>query len=376
MVHEGLDVILAPPNTGHWNDLQANVRYLTGIGGNCCQAAAIFPLQGEVTAVTSPDVHKDYWLGRQDWVTDIRSPGGWGFTEGSIERLRELGVKKGRLGIAGLSGNARHPEGIVPHGVYSRIRGAFPDVQIVNANLLMERARFVKSVEELAFIAKADELVEKAIEVLAHEARPGVPENVVYAHMIASMVESGGELPTMILWSAGWPQPPSNQYMPSGRKLCAGDMITVEAEARWAGYVAQNTQPVFLGEAPAEYREMFSLQQEAVARCYELLRPGSTVGEVAAAAASLSNQRYQCSVIMHGKGLGDDSPLVVHVPRDEVMRDWVIEENAAFIVKPMVRTLDNAKRIYWGDTIVTTAQGARRLGKRPAEMLELGAHEA
>lgn len=176
----------------------------------------------------------------------------------------------------------------------------------------------------------------------------------------------------MILWSAGWPQPPSNQYMPSRRKLAAGDMICTEVEGRWGGYIAQNTQPLFIGRAPREYQTMFSIQQEAVARCYETLRPGSTVGDVVAAAAALSRPDYACSLIMHARGLGDDSPMAVHVPRDEVMRDWPIEENATFIVKPMVRTPDNAKRIYWGDTVVATASGAKRLGIRPPRIIEAG----
>jgi len=46
--------------------------------------AAAFPLEGEVTAVSSPDVDKQIWLERQDWVTDIRNPGGWGLPVQSL----------------------------------------------------------------------------------------------------------------------------------------------------------------------------------------------------------------------------------------------------------------------------------------------------
>jgi Xaa-Pro aminopeptidase len=369
MREAGIDVIFVPPNTGLWDHFQANVRYLTGIGGNCCQAAAIFPLEGEVTSVTSPDVHKRYWLARQDWITDIRPIGvGWGYAATAIERLRELGMANARIGVTGLADNTRFPEGITSHGIYTQVRDAFPHAEILNANLLMERARE----DELAFMRKADALVENALQVLAREARPGVPENRVYARMISSIVEGGGELPTMILWSAGWPQPPSNQYMPSWRELCLGDMITLEAEARWAGYVAQNTQPVFIGKAPAEYRRMFDLQQEALARCCEILRPGYTVGDVVEMAAAQSNSEYECRLIMHARGLGDDSPIAIYSTRDALMRDWPIEENATFIIKPVIRTPDEAKRIYWGDTVVITKTGAKRLGTRKPEIMEVG----
>jgi Xaa-Pro dipeptidase len=373
MREAGIDVIFAPPNTGLWDHFQANVRYLTGIGGNCAQAAAIFPIEGEVTAVTSPDVHKRYWLARQDWVTDIRTIGaGWGYAGTTIERLHELGMANARIGITGLADNARFPEGITSHGIYTQVRNAFPHAEIVNANLLMEHARFVKSEEELAFMRKADKLVENALQVLAREALPGIPENRVYARMIESIVEGGGELPTMLLWSAGWPQPPSNQYMPSWRELRPGDMIMLEAEARWAGYVAQNTQPVFMGKAPAEYQRMFDLQQEVLARCYEMLRPGYTVGDIVDMTTARSNSEYECRLIMHARGLGDDSPIAIYFARDVSMRDWPIEENATFIVKPVVRTPDETKRLYWGDTVVTTKSGAERLGTRKAEIMEVG----
>ena len=372
MRQEGLDAIFVPPNTGLWDQFQANVRYLTGIGGNCAQAAAIFPLEGEVTAVTNPDVDVRFWQARQGWVADIRPvTTGWGYAGAAVERLRELGLAQARIGVTGLADNTRFPEGITSLGIFNRVREAFPGAELVNANLVMERSRFVKSEEELSFMRTADALVEQALEVLRREARPGVPENVAYARMLASMVENGGEVPTMILWSVGWPQPPSNQYMPSRRRFCAGDMILTEAEARWGGYIAQNTQPLFVGKAPDEYRRMFARQQEALAACHERLRPGSTVGEIVDVAASFSTAEYECRLIMHARGLGDDSPMAVYTRRDQLMRDWAIEENSTFIVKPVVRTPDQVKRIYWGDTVVATAGGARRLGTRRPEITEI-----
>ncbi|KKC26649.1 hypothetical protein WP12_06775 [Sphingomonas sp. SRS2] len=372
MREERLDAIFVPPNTGFWDQFQANVRYLTGIGGNCAQIAAVFPLEGDVTAVTNPDMDVRYWQARQDWVHDIRPvSAGWGYVGGAIERMKELSLSEARIGVTGLTDNTRFPEGITSLGIFRRLQEAFPKAEIVNANLLLERSRFVKSDEELAFMSAATALVEGAVETLRREARPGVAENIVYARMLASMIEAGGETPTMILWSAGWPQPPSNQYLPSRRKLQTGDMICIEAEGRWGGYCAQNTQPIFVGKAPAEYHRMFARQQEAVAACYAKLRPGSTVGDIVEAASAFTNDELQCRLLMHARGLGDDSPIAIYAARNELMRDWPIEENATFIVKPMISTPDHQKRIYWGDTVKVTKDGAQRLGNRPAEIIEL-----
>jgi Xaa-Pro aminopeptidase len=371
MARDDIDAIFAPPNTGLFDMFQANVRYLTGLGGNHAQMAAVFPKEGEVTAISTPDVSRQIWLQRQDWVSDIRNiSGGWGFTGEVVKRLKELGGIK-RLGVTGLSGNTRFPEGITSHGIVERLRAALPDVELVNVNALMEEARFVKSNEEIGFLEAGVGLVEQAIATLVSEARAGVPENMVYARMISSIVEGGGELPSMILWSAGSPQPPSNAYMPTRRPLQHGDVIVTETEARWGGYVAQNTQTLFIGKAPDEYREMFALQQEALRLCYAMLRPGVTLGQITKEVAQLSTDRFNCANLMHGRGLGDDSPLAVYACRDDVMANWEMKENSTFIIKPIVTNKEGTKRVLWGDTVVCTKSGARRLGKRDPSLIEI-----
>lgn len=394
MERDDIDVIVAPSNTGGRDGLQANVRYLTGMGVNSCPVAAIFPKEGDVTALTGPVPYTEYWLGFQDWVTDVRSKF---FSEGDaiIERLRELPIERGRIGIAGLAGVPRMPDGIVSHGIYMKIREAFPHAELVNATHLMDEARFVKSEEELAFLERAVELVEGAIETMIREARPGVPECVVYARMLASMVEQGGELPTMILWAAGSPQPPTNAFMPTRRRLQEGDIITSEVEAHWGGYVGQVTLTGVMGKVPHDYAEMYSIQQEIIDRAYEHFRPGTLISEFLNIGEDATRGTpYESRMIMHSRGLGNDAPIAVFGTRDERIRNWRIEENSVFVIKPVVMTREwissvawggsvigdsqntsgegGAKTVCWGDSVVVTPDGARRLGKRPRNFIEIG----
>jgi len=374
MAADRIDCIFVPPNTGHWDTFQASGRYLTTLGGNNAQVATIFPLDGDVTAISSPDIAPAIWHSRQDWVEDIRSAGsggGWGYTDHVIARIQELGLDRGRIGIVGLEGNTRYPEGVFSHGMYEKLRAALPAAQFVNGNFVLERARFVKSAEEITIMEQAIALTEGALDVLRAEAKPGVPECVAYMRLLSNMVERGAELPSMILWSAAWPQSPSNYYMPTQRPLQQGDMISIELEARVAGYNGQVTQVAFIGEPPPEYQEMFELQQRAVARCYELLHPGSIMGDFVEACKDFETDDYTCRLIMHCRGLGDDSPICIGEFRDEMMRTWPIEIGATFIVKPVIFSREGFRRLYWGDTVVATATGARRLGSRKPEIMRL-----
>ncbi|MBV9595884.1 MAG: class II aldolase/adducin family protein [Chloroflexi bacterium] len=64
----------------------------------------------------------------------------------------------------------------------------------------------------------------------------------------------------------------------------------------------------------------------ALERCYELLRPGYSVGElVAACADSVVDAPFSCRILMHGKGIGDDAPIAIYGARDKRMSDWPIE---------------------------------------------------
>jgi Xaa-Pro aminopeptidase len=370
MAQEGLDVIVTAVNTGHWDHFQANTRYLTGIGGNCGEASAVFPLQGEVTAIAMaiPPIH--YWLGFQDWITDVRNCNRY-FGRGIVERLRELGVDEGRIGIAGLYNISRAPEGVMPYGTMRTIEEALPNAKFVDATDLMERAKYVKSQEEIDVLARSVELVEKAIDAMAQSARPGVPECAVYAAMIHAMVEQGGELPTMLQWSAG-PEPHGNNIMPTLRPLQHGDIVMNEIEARWLGYVGQGVQPMFMGQVDRVWHDIFRTCQEILQATYEIFRPGLTTGELNQFVVDWGKKHssFMLRPLFHGRGLGDDAPVSARATTEAHAR-WQLEENVVFILKPTVATPDGRKRLYWGDCVVCTPRGARRLGKRPVKVIEI-----
>src|SRR5206468_11312478 len=117
MERDDVDVIVALNHSGSWDQGNGNGRYLSSIGGNCACVSVVFPRAGDVVAVTGPVPAPDYWLAFQDWVEDVRS-GFFSSTRVVIERLRELGLERGRIGVAGLAGAPREPDGLVAVGAY------------------------------------------------------------------------------------------------------------------------------------------------------------------------------------------------------------------------------------------------------------------
>ena len=109
MKKAGLHALISLPNEGHWDQFGADTRYLTQIGGFQTEVGAVFPQEGEVTAVVRGANEIEWWGLAQNWVRDIR-PSRRSYGEPVIERLKELRAE--RVGVIGLSGLVRAPEGV------------------------------------------------------------------------------------------------------------------------------------------------------------------------------------------------------------------------------------------------------------------------
>jgi Xaa-Pro aminopeptidase len=389
MEQAGLDALVVPRQSGNWDVGNANARYLTCIGGNCSGAAVVFPRAGEVTAIVGPVPAREYWLELQDWVSDVRYAGrntrltegaagasGHTYGGGIVERLRELHVARGRIGVAGLDGTTRSPEGIVPHGAYVKLREAFPEAEIVDATAVLDAARVVKGPEELEWLERSAALVDRAFDTLLSEARPGVPEAAVYVRMIARMVEDGGELPHMLLWSAGWPQRQRNYMMPSQKPLVRGDLIACEIDGNYGGYRAQLSAMAVLGAVAPGYAAMLAAQQAVLRAVYAALRPGTRMGDLMALCAEeVNGTAYTCRLIMHGRGLGDDAPMIIVGTRDPKVLDYRLEQNSVFVIKPLLWEghADQWERwVCWGDSVVVTPDGPRHLSRHTPAIAAIG----
>jgi hypothetical protein len=76
---------------------------------------------------------------------------------------------------------------------------------------------------------------------------------------------------------------------------------------------------------------------------------------------------------MHGRGAGDDGPIITSNARSPRQLAVELRENMVFICKPSAITADGSSISTWGDTVVVTPRGGRRLGKRPHNLAVGGA---
>jgi Xaa-Pro dipeptidase len=366
MDERGLAAIITPPHTGHWEMFAADTRYLTSIGGNCSETACVFPRTGEVTGIVLN--RPEFWATAQEWVTDLRTPKHHIWSAPAIDRLREAGVDRERIGVVGLGGGVRTPEGTVPHGFFERVREAFPNATFEDVTVMMAELRGVKSAEELAAMERAAEIAEAAIKGFIEAAKPGVPDNEVYAALYHAMMKAGGEIPVMVLWGSG-PGPVRDAFVPTQRPLQRGDMIANEIEGKYIGYVSQRVQPAILGEAPRPLLDALEKQKVVFEAICERMKPGARWGEIVSSVDDVAQELGgKATLTMHGRGLGEDRPLLVGGEMSDEIASFLLHENQAFIVKPNFRPA-SGPGITWGDTVAVTPNGGRRLGKDPHQLV-------
>ncbi|MBM2810761.1 MAG: hypothetical protein HW416_1520 [Chloroflexi bacterium] len=376
MARDGIDVLVCMPCTNNHNRGAADARYLTQLGENSDESSVVFPLEGDVTAWHS---RGGVWPS-SNWLTDIRpAPRGTGGRT-IADRLKEMGVERQTIGICGLTssllGHVRELEGEVNWQSVEIVKREFPNARIVSGTDVLGEARFQKSEEEVEFIRKGVHIAEKTIQKVAEVARDGVAERHVFAHMNFVSAELGGSFQPMFGWISG---PLGNTYhrveQPSFRNFHNGDVLSIEFEGIWGGYIAQLDQTFSIGPAHQDLKDGTKLAIEAYDRAFAAMRPGVTVGElIDAAEVRGMGGRGKASLTMHGRGTGDDGPLVTSRITPE-LRAVEMKEGCCMIIKPSASVdgkSDYGKSDYghWGESLVVRAKGAERLGTRAQALIE------
>jgi Xaa-Pro aminopeptidase len=367
MASAGLDCLIVPP-TDLW-EIQSNSRYLTQVGGMQGGAWAIVPASGAETAILGSEREHKMWRANLEWPVDMRwSNNPFGPV---VDRLKELGVERGRVGYAGLH---TRPEGLFPFRTWEQLTALLPHVSFVEATDVLDRCRVAKGEEEIAVVQRITDANELAIERMIEVARPGVEESTVWIEMATVMLRATGDYPARL--ALGSNDAPSNASNNLGLpiRMEDGGILSQEIDARVQGYRAQCNHSILVGGKDADsYR---AAMEASIATFQEMVawtRPGRTVGELLAEFQRVAETHGGAgeSVTIHTNGLGFDRPRVG--PGATVKdADWRIEPGWTFTVKTHVKNHRSGRTGLVGEPITVSETGARRLGHRDLRPIVTG----
>jgi Xaa-Pro aminopeptidase len=287
------------------------------------------------------------------------------------EALLELGMKRARIGVVGLKGgkvsNVGAIDGVVNHGAYSAVLKRLPNAKFEDATDVVGFVRYVKSAEEIAAMRKAVEVAEAGIEELKNLARPGADEAVIYARVMARMLELEAEYYPFVWTSGNLDGSDARRFAdpPLGRRLKAGSLIQSEMSAVYGTQIAEEDQAILLGKIPEAWKPLIERQREVFESGMKLLKPGTSCGAFVDFAKSVVEKNgVKTEILLSGRGAGDDGPVIGPKTSADEVRGLVIEKNTLWLWRPTVAGADGKNRFAWGGTILVAESGGERLSKR------------
>ncbi len=371
----GLDALVVCGGPNHWS-YGGGLFWLTNHREwHALTLYLLVPRDGEPTLVYGMGGTHIEATRRAVAVQDVRPAGRGQFAQILVERIRELKLEQGRVGITVI--DPRYGD-YLPVNQYRTLTEALPGARIVFVGDFFHEFLVVKSPAELERVRRAGDLCAAAILAMVEAARPGVPEYALKAAAANAILQGGGEIDFLIIGSTPMDRPRMvfGNPRPSARRLQRGDLILNELAAGYEGYTAQVGIPICVGAPIGQVRRMFD---EVVLPGFNLLaaelHPGNSFDALRGKAQFFRQHGYQSRpTILHSLDLVSHAPDVsveaIHAdPEDRIMKPGM-----TLMLEPNPITPDGLLGLFFGHTFIITDSGNERLGGQlPLDLLVAGA---
>ncbi|MGH7058002.1 MAG: M24 family metallopeptidase [Acetobacteraceae bacterium] len=197
------------------------------------------------------------------------------------ELLESLGLRGSRIGIETATSGLTYANGLA----LARALDGFCTLEA--ADHLVDRLRAVKSDAELAYVRRAGELADDALEAALGEIAPEVDEGRIPAEMQAAVLAGGGDYPANEFVIGSDADALLCRYKSGRARLAAEDQLTLELAGVYRHYHAALMRTVLIGRPMPQLERMHAACREALAACESVLRPGCSAGDVFAAHAQV-----------------------------------------------------------------------------------------
>ena len=242
--------------------------------------------------------------------------------------LRELGAADGPVGLERMNAGAA-------------LALAAEGIALTDAQAALERARAVKSAEELACVRASLEATERAVGRMRAAIRPGLTEQQLWSVLHQSVIAEGADYVETRLLNSG---PRTNPWFQEtgARVIEADELICLDTDVVGRhGYYADFSRTFHAGPGrpSAAQRTLYRVAQEQVAHNIALLRPGLTFRDYAEAAWDIPERyharRYYLSA--HGCGMTGEYPYLHHrADFPEAGYDGVLEPGMVICVESFI----------------------------------------
>lgn len=243
---------------------------------------------------------------------------------------------------------------------------------VVDAQRPVERARAIKSDEELKCINSSLRATEQAVGNLQAAIEPGLTEQQLWSVLHQAVIAQGGDYVETRLLSSGERTNPWFQEA-SHRVIGENELIALDTDVVGCfGYYSDFSRTFHAGpdKPTAQQQELYSVAYEQVHHNMSVIKPGMTFKEYSEAAWDIPKRyearRYYLSA--HGVGMTGEYPYLYH-HRDyaDAGYDGVIEPNMTLCVESFIGDEAGGEGVKLEQHCLVTDDGLVALSQFPFE---------
>ncbi len=254
--------------------------------------------------------------------------------------------------------------------------------EIIDAQHPVERARAIKSADEIACVKWSLQVVEHAVSLMRGKMRPGMSEEEIWAVLHHAVIANDADYVETRLLSSG---PRTNPWMQeaSPRVVQSSELVALDTDVVGPfGYYADFSRTFYCGTGKPsdEQRKLYRMAYDQIHHNMELLKPGVTFREVAEKAWKIPEpyikNRYY--VLAHGVGMTGEYPYLLHSHDFDGGYDGVLVPGITLCVESFIgehngaEAHDNTEGVKLEQQVLITETGYELLSHFPFEENLLG----
>lgn len=249
-------------------------------------------------------------------------------------------------------------------------------IEVVDGMNVTERARLIKSDDEIACMRWAIAVAELGIAALADAIQPGVTETQLWGLLTYANLANDGEWHDGRMLCSG---PRTNPWLQeaSTRRVEAGDLVAFDTDMVGPfGYFADISRTFFCGPGTPtrRQRELYQLAVAEVEHNTGLVRAGLRFSEFQQQAyvqdEAFHEQAYPC--VVHAVGMCDEYPRIDPIFRGPNRYEGVMEAGMVLCIESYVGAVGETDGVKLEQQVLVTDDGCEQLSTYPLDERLMG----
>ena len=246
------------------------------------------------------------------------------------------------------------------------------DFDLVDAHAPMERARAIKSDEEMKCVRASLRATERGVERLRDAIRPGLTENELWSVLHQSIIADGGDYCETRLLNSGERTNPWFQET-GAKRIGENELIALDTDVVGCfGYYSEFSRTFHSGpDKPSDaQRTLYQVSHEQVHHNMEILKPGMSFRDYADRAWEIPDRyfanRYYLSA--HGCGMTGEYPYLYHrADFPDAGYDGEVLPGMTICVESFIGEEGGKEGVKLEQQVLITSTGNELLSKFPFE---------